>query len=378
MAFAPTSGWKGFPSLARPDYLSLKILFWGTPAYAVPSLDALVAAGHEVVGVVTQPDRRRGRGKDLMPSPVKARALELGLPIFTPERIRREPELQARLGALGADVSVVVAFGQILPPEVLAQPPLGCWNAHGSLLPRWRGAGPIQWCLLQGDSSTGVGIMAMEEGLDTGPVLLERSISIGLLENAQQLGQRLAQLSAELLVEALPRIETAGTGPEAERLARLGVRVQGEVGLSYARMLTKDDLVVDWNQSALEIHRRVMGLYPGAVTQWQGKRLKLLATEPLVARLASQLSPEARYLLAEPAVFSKGLLSEGALSKGVLSATAAPGTVLALAADAGLVVGTAGCPLLVRAAQLEGKSPAQGQSLLQQLGCSAGDQLGIT
>ena len=211
----------------------------------------------------------------------------------------------------------------------------------------------------------------MEEGLDTGPVLLERSISIGLLENAQQLGQRLAQLSAELLVEALPSIETAGTGPEAERLARLGVRVQGEVGLSYARMLTKDDLVVDWNQSALEIHRRIMGLYPGAVTQWQGKRLKLLATEPLVARLASQLSPEARCLLAEPAVFSKGLLS-----KGLLSATAAPGTVLAVAADAGLVVGTAGCPLLVRAAQLEGKSPAQGQSLLQQLGCSAGDQLG--
>jgi methionyl-tRNA formyltransferase len=210
--------------------------------------------------------------------------------------------------------------------------------------------------------------MAMEEGLDTGPVLLERSISIGLLENAQQLGQRLAQLSAELLVEALPRIETAGTGPEAERIARLGVRVQGEVGLSYARMLTKDDLLVNWNQSALEIHRRVMGLYPGAVTQWQGKRLKLLATEPLVARLATQLSPEARYLLAEPGVFSKG----------ALSATAAPGTVLALAADAGLVVGTAGCPLLIRAAQLEGKSPAQGQSLLQQLGCSAGDQLGIT
>ena len=365
MASALTSGWKGSRSPARPDHLSLKILFWGTPAYAVPSLDALVAAGHELVGVVSQPDRRRGRGKDLLPSPVKARALELGLPIFTPERIRREPELQAQLGALGADVFVVVAFGQILPPEVLAQPPLGCWNAHGSLLPRWRGAGPIQWCLLQGDSSTGVGIMAMEEGLDTGPVLLERSISIGLLENAQQLGQRLAQLSAELLVEAMPRIEAAGTGPEAERLVRLGVRVQGEVGLSYARMLSKDDLVVDWNQSALEIHRRVMGLYPGAVTQWQGKRLKLLASEPLVARLASQLSPEARCLLAEP----------GVLSKEVLAAAAAPGTVLALAADAGLVVGTAGCPLLVRAAQLEGKSPAQGQSLLQQLGCKPGDRL---
>ena len=343
----------------------MKILFWGTPTYAVPSLEALVAAGHQLVGVVTQPDRRRGRGKELQPSSIKARALELGLPVFTPERIRRDEPCQQQLADLGPDVSVVVAFGQILPPAVLSQPPLGCWNAHGSLLPRWRGAGPIQWCLLEGDTSTGVGIMAMEEGLDTGPVLLERSISIGLLENAQQLGERLALLSAELLVEALPRIEAAGSGPEAERLARLGVRAQGEAGLSYARMLSKDDLLVDWNQSAQEIHRRVMGLYPGTLTQWQGKRLKLLATEPLVARLANQLSPDARCLLAAP--------DEIALEP---PATSAPGTVLALAAEAGLVVATAGCPVLVRAAQLEGKAPAQGRSLLQQLGCIPGDRLG--
>ncbi|MFY8147978.1 MAG: methionyl-tRNA formyltransferase, partial [Prochlorococcaceae cyanobacterium] len=202
----------------------MKILFWGTPAYAVPSLDALIAAGHRLVGVVSQPDRRRGRGRERQPSPVKARALELGLPVFTPERIRREPELQARLAALGADVSVVVAFGQILPPEVLAQPPLGCWNGHGSLLPRWRGAGPIQWSLLEGDPETGVGIMAMEEGLDTGPVLLERRLAIGLRENAHELAGRLSRLTAELLVEALPRIEAAGPGPEVERLQRLVVR----------------------------------------------------------------------------------------------------------------------------------------------------------
>ena len=184
----------------------MKILFWGTPAYAVPSLEALVAAGHTLVGVVTQPDRRRGRGKELMPSPVKARALELGIPVFTPERIRRDPECQRQLADLGADVSVVVAFGQILPPEVLNQQPLGCWNGHGSLLPRWRGAGPIQWSLIEGDATTGVGIMAMEEGLDTGPVLLERSLPIGLLDNAAALGSRLSQLTASLLVEALPRI----------------------------------------------------------------------------------------------------------------------------------------------------------------------------
>ena len=150
----------------------MKILYWGTPAYAVPTLQALHQAGHAIVGVVTQPDRRRGRGKQLVPSPVKTAALALGVPVFTPERIRKEPDCQAELARLGADCSVVVAFGQILPKDVLEQPPLGCWNGHGSLLPRWRGAGPIQWSLMEGDEATGVGVMAMEEGLDTGPVLL--------------------------------------------------------------------------------------------------------------------------------------------------------------------------------------------------------------
>ena len=130
----------------------------------MPTLDALHGAGHTIVGVVTQPDRRRGRGKQLVPSPVKARAEELGLPVFTPERIRRDVDCKAKLAALGADASVVVAFGQILPKDVLEQPPLGCWNGHGSLLPRWRGAGPIQWSLLEGDQETGVGIMQCIKG----------------------------------------------------------------------------------------------------------------------------------------------------------------------------------------------------------------------
>ena len=193
----------------------MKILYWGTPAYAVPTLQALHQAGHTLVGVVTQPDRRRGRGKQLMPSPVKAKALELGLPVFTPERIKKDADCQQQLAQLRADVSVVVAFGQILPREVLQEPPLGCWNGHGSLLPRWRGAGPIQWCLLEGDAATGVGVMAMEEGLDTGPVLLEQELPIGLNDNASVLGERLSQLTAELMVQAMPMIEAAGPGPEA-------------------------------------------------------------------------------------------------------------------------------------------------------------------
>ncbi len=337
----------------------MKILFWGTPAYAVPSLEALVAAGHAVVGVVSQPDRRRGRGAAAQPSAVKARAQELGLPVFTPTRIRREPEVQLQLAALGADLSVVVAFGQLLPPEVLQQPPLGCWNGHGSLLPRWRGAGPIQWCLIEGDAETGVGIMAMETGLDTGPVLLEGRLPIGLLENAQQLAARLSALTATLLVEAMPRIEAAGPGPEPERWQRLGLRPQGDDGVHLARLLRKEDFAVDWSRSALAIHRQVMGLYPGATTTLAGKRLKLLATEPLVDRLAEQLSADVR-----------------ALATGVAEQQGRPGEVLALLPGVGLVLGTGGCPLLLRSAQLEGKHAASGQPLLQQLGLQAGDRLG--
>ena len=335
----------------------MKVLFWGTPVYAVPTLDALQHAGHQIVGVVTQPDRRRGRGRQLMPSAVKARALELGLRVYTPEKIRRDHGCQKQLEDLGADLSVVVAFGQILPPEVLTQPPLGCWNGHGSLLPRWRGAGPIQWSILEGDAQTGVGVMAMEEGLDTGPVLIERALEIGLLENAHQLGDRLSKLTADLMLEALPRIESAGAGPEEERLRRLGVRYQTPE-VTYARMLVKSDYQIDWSASALAIHRKVMGLFPGAVTLWNGKRLKLLVTEPLIERLRHDLSPPAQQLL--------GRWPTGGQQ---------PGTVLE-SSESGLVVSSSGCPLLIREAQLEGKVRSHGRALVQQLQASAGDRLG--
>ncbi len=342
----------------------MRILFWGTPAYAVVSLEALTAAGHELVGVVSQPDRRRGRGKALVPSPVKQRALEFGLPVFTPERIRRDADGQQALAALGAELSVVVAFGQILPPAVLKQPPLGCWNGHGSLLPRWRGAAPIQWALLEGDAETGVGIMAMEEGLDTGPVLLERRIPIPLLQNAVQLGERLAKLTGELLVEALPRIEAAGAGAEAERLARLGVRPQPDEGTTYARLLTKEDSLVRWDASSLALHRRVMGLYPTAACPWRGERLKLLATEPLVLRLAEQLSPVGATLARRWGERNGQPPAE------------APGTVLEVVEGEGLVLATGGCPVLLRQAQLPGRRPSGGQALIQQLGLAPGDRIG--
>jgi len=349
----------------------MRILFWGTPTYAVASLNALVEAGHELVGVVSQPDRRRGRGKELIASPIKARALELGIPVFTPERIRKDLACQEQLAGLGADVYVVVAFGQILPPAVLAQPPLGCWNGHGSLLPRWRGAGPIQWSLLEGDSQTGVGMMAMEEGLDTGPVLLERSLPIGLLDNAHHLAEGLAGLTGSLLVEALPLIEQAGPGSQADRWARLGLQSQSEQGMTYARQLVKDDFLLDWSQSGLCLHRKVMALYPGAHSPWAGKRLKLLATEPLVQRLRDQLSPEARALADQ-----WGLNPKVGIPPQPDSPRQAPGTVLAIEPGVGLVITTGGCPLLLRSGQLEGKASATGQSLIQQLAASPGHQFG--
>ena len=357
----------------------MNILFWGTPAYAVASLNALVAAGHQLVGVVSQPDRRRGRGKQLQASPVKARALELGIPVFTPERIRRDLDCQAQLQELAADVYVVVAFGQILPAAVLAQPAYGCWNGHGSLLPRWRGAGPIQWCLIEGDRQTGVGVMAMEEGLDTGPVLLEQAIPIGLRNNAQQLTDRLASLTGALLVQAMPLIEAAGPGPEAERLARLGVRAQSEQGITYARMLHKDDYQIDWSKSALAIHCQVMGLYPGAYSFWQGRRLKVLDSEPLVPRLLSELSPAAAELAQRwavpPAEAAPGLVGAAQLADPDQPGKRAAGQVLEVAEGLGLVVATGGCPLLIRTAQLEGKQAVSGSILLQQLDPVAGDQL---
>ena len=336
----------------------MKILYLGTPAYAVPTLDALHRAGHELVGVVSQPDRRRGRGSQTQPSAVKARALDLGLPVFTPERLRKQPDIQAQLAALGAEVFVVVAYGQILPATVLAMPPLGCWNGHGSLLPRWRGAAPIQWALLEGDGQTGVGIMAMEEGLDTGAVLLERSLPIGLGDNAEGVGQALAQLTATLMVEALEAIEAGGPGPEAERLARLGVHPQSEQGMTYARLLQRDDFQIHWNRSALAIHRQVMGLYPAAVAHWRGQRLKVLESEPLQPELADQLSPQAQALVG---------LGERAL----------PGQVVGLVAGVGLVVAAGEGALLVRRGLLEGRRVSGGSLLLEQLQAQVGDRFDV-
>ena len=339
----------------------MRVIFWGTPTYALPTLNALVNSGYDLVAVVTQPDRRRGRGKQLIPSPVKLRAIELGLSVFTPEKLRDDYELQKELAELNADISIVVAFGQILPAEVLNQPLLGCWNGHGSLLPRWRGAGPIQWSILSGDKVTGVGIMAMEEGLDTGPVLLQQSIEIGLLENANQLGKRLSELTASLMIEALLKIIASTSGQRLKHINQLNVTKQEQLEgkPTYARMLTKPDHIINWNHSAIDIHRKVMGLCPNAVTAWRKKRLKIITTEPLIEVLSKYLSNNVRPLIGRWQVD-----------------TNQPGTILGFEPELGIIVSTHDWPLLIRQAQLEGKGVAESRVLIQQLNPTIGEKLG--
>lgn len=245
----------------------MRIIFMGTPDFSVPVLDALVDAGHDVVAVYSQPPRPAGRGKKDRPSPVQARAETLGLPVRHPVSLKGEAE-QAAFAALDADVAVVVAYGLILPQVVLDAPRLGCLNIHASLLPRWRGAAPIHRAIMAGDTETGVCIMQMEAGLDTGPVLLEQSIAIGAEETTGALHDRLSQLGADMIVTAL---ETHATALP---------RVQPEAGVTYASKIDKAEARVDWFATAVEVDRLIRGLstFPGAWCMVGDERVKLLGS----------------------------------------------------------------------------------------------------
>jgi methionyl-tRNA formyltransferase len=258
----------------------LNIAFAGTPAFAVPALESLMRSRHRVVVVYTQPDRPAGRGRQLQVSPVKDCALRHGIPLEQPLTLR-DDRAREQLASYQVDVMVVVAYGLILPPAVLTTPRLGCLNIHASLLPRWRGAAPIQRALLAGDRQTGVGIMRMEAGLDTGPVFIERVIDIGLRETASSLHDRLATLGADALLEALEGLITGTLQP----------RPQSAVGATYARKILKEEAVIDWSKPALEIDHLVRGFnpVPGAETAWRGQQLKIWQAE--ATELAGDASP---------------------------------------------------------------------------------------
>ena len=245
----------------------------GTPEFAVPSLEALIDT-QTVVGVVTQPDRPAGRGRTVRPSPIKVAAEAAGLPIYQPPSLR-EREAAEPLHAWAPEVIVVAAFGQILRPHVLDLPPCGCLNVHASLLPRWRGASPIQHAILAGDEETGVSLMQMDAGLDTGPVYAQETVPIRPDETAQTLHDRLAELGAQMLRTHLDAI-LAG---------ELAARPQDEEASTYAPMIKKEDGRIDWTASAvqLERHVRAMTPWPSAFTMWDGTRLKILAARAVEA-----------------------------------------------------------------------------------------------
>jgi methionyl-tRNA formyltransferase len=245
----------------------MRLIFMGTPDFSVPVLEALVAAGHDIAAVYCQPPRPAGRGKKDRPGPVQARAQALGLPVRHPVSLKGAGD-QAEFAALGADLAVVVAYGLILPQAVLDAPRRGCLNIHASLLPRWRGAAPIHRAIMAGDCETGVCIMQMEAGLDTGPVLLRQAVPIGAQDTTGDLHDRLSVLGADLIVQAL------------DRLGGLVPQPQAETGVTYAAKIDKAEAQVDWTRPAADLDRLIRGLspFPGAWVQIGDERVKLLGS----------------------------------------------------------------------------------------------------
>jgi methionyl-tRNA formyltransferase len=243
----------------------MRVIFMGSPDFAVPTLNALVDAGHEVVAAYTQPPRPAGRGKGERPTAVEVRAHELGIEVRSPKSLRGQAELE-EFAALDADIAVVAAYGLILPQPILDAPMLGCLNVHASLLPRWRGAAPVQRAIMAGDEATGVTIMQMEAGLDTGPMLLKRALEIEG-RNAGQLTEILSELGAQMMVEVLSDL------PRFEPIP------QPEDGVTYAAKISKEEARIDWSRPPAELVRHVQGLapFPGAWFEVDGERIKLLA-----------------------------------------------------------------------------------------------------
>ena len=254
--------------------MTLRVAFMGTPDFAVPTLAELIAQGHDIAAVYSQPPRPKGRGMALEPGPVHAFAERAKLPVRTPLSLKGEDE-QAAFAALELDAAIVVAYGLLLPKPILEAPMLGCFNLHGSLLPRWRGAAPIQRAVMAGDAETGVMVMRMDEGLDTGPVLMAERVKIGR-KTSGELTSELSRLGADLMMRALGALERGGVAPQ----------VQPQEGVTYAKKILKDEARIDWLKSAGEIDCLIRGLSPapGAFTEVKGERLKILYAMPVKDR----------------------------------------------------------------------------------------------
>lgn len=320
----------------------MRIVFMGTPDFSVPALKALVEAGHQVIAVVTQPDKPKGRGKEVQMTPVKIQAMEYGIPVYQPAKVREASFVEVLQG-MEADVYVVIAFGQLLPKAVLELPKYGCINIHASLLPKYRGAAPIQWCVIDGERETGITTMMMDVGLDTGDMLEKTVIPIEEKETGGSLHDKLSLAGGALILSTLKKLEE-GT------LVRTP---QTDEGTCYAKMLTKSLGDIDWNQSAVSIERLIRGLnpWPSAYTLWNGKTIKIWSADVTTGREAAAFLSES------------GVPSETGIT---------PGTVVCSDKHS-LVVCTGDGLLSVRELQMEGKKRMDTPAFLRGYPITEGD-----
>ncbi|MBN3883769.1 MAG: methionyl-tRNA formyltransferase [Nostoc sp.] len=315
----------------------MKIVFFGTPQFAIPTLEKLLNHSEfEVLAVVTQPDKRRERGNKLTPSPVKAIATAHNLPVWQPERVKKDTETLTQLKQLDADVFVVVAYGQILSSKILNLPKLACINVHGSILPKYRGAAPIQWCLYNGERETGITTMLMDVGMDTGAMLQIATTPIGLLDNAQDLADRLAAIGGDLLVETLLKLERKEIQPIP----------QDNLAATYAPLIQKPDYALDWSKSAIQLHNQIRGFYPNCTATFRDNLLKITASAPLGSVGERDLPAELQELLDKLPDLS--------------NVSDKPGVVVSIVKGIGAIVQTGEGLLLLREVQLAGKRPRSG------------------
>lgn len=330
----------------------MRVVFFGTPRFALPTLGSLIEHPEfEVVAVVTQPDRPSGRGRKLQPTPIKTLAREQGIPVWQPERLRKDPDVLQQLDHLRADVFVVVAYGQLLPLRVLEMPRLGCVNVHGSLLPAYRGAAPIQWAVANGESQTGVTTMLMDQGMDTGAMLLKAKVEISPTHTSEDLAETLAPLGADLLIETLGKLGAGILDPEP----------QADALATYAPLLNKTDFELNWRQPAFQLHNRIRGFYPECFTFVREERLKVLGSHP----------PQPSQIDATEVDATKANATKVNATKATQ-----PGQILAIVKQQGIVVQTGQGSLLLTHLQPAGRKAASAWDVANGLRLEIGEQLG--
>jgi len=321
----------------------VKIVFWGTPEYSLRSLEVINNSNHELVGVVTQPDKKRSRGNKLIPSPVKQYAIKNNILVISPNQIKNNEDFLNQLRELMPDIFIVVAYGKILSKEILNIPKYGCWNAHASLLPRWRGAAPIQRALLSGDKYTGVGIMKMDEGLDTGDILIEEKIIIENNENLLTLKDKLSELSSKLIIKSIDLLNIKNNISELNLLNQLGLNRK----IKYANMITKSEYFLNLDDTAENIYKKVNGLFPRAYILFKNKNLKILKIKILSENILN-----IKYNKNQKAKVMIGIIK-----------------------NEGIIISTKTFPILLIEGKLEGKNIANKNNLIQQLNIKIGDTL---